>query len=93
MGVALLAPALVPAMHLLPLLKPVLAPGLSFCHSMIQLGETGPSACQEQPDCTTLPHHSSVLPLRLTSDSPGTPLSSLLLTLSWLFYQQSHRVS
>lgn len=67
--------------------------GLSFCHSMIQLWATGPSMLQEQPECTKLLHFSSVLPIWLTSHSPGTPLSSTLLTLSWLFYQPPHRVS
>lgn len=67
--------------------------GLSFCHSMIQLWETGPSVLQEQPECTKLLHCSLVLPTWLTSDSPGTPLSSTLLTLSWLFYQPPHRVN
>lgn len=48
---------------------------------------------QEQPECTKLLPCSSVLPTWLRSDSPGTPLSSTLLTLSWLFYQSPHRVS
>lgn len=60
---------------------------------MIQLRETGPSVLQEHTECAKPPHCSSVLPLRLTSHSTGTPLSSVSLTLSRLFYQQSHRVS
>lgn len=56
----------------------------------------GPQCCwalAEQPECTKLSCCSSIPPLSLASGSPSTPLSSVLLTLSWLFYQQSHRVS